>query len=59
MRAFIDRLKEPSSYAALAAVLAMVGVNVDPGLWQYFVAALTGLAGIAGFFAKEKGGGGA
>lgn len=51
----VARLKEPSSYAALAAVLAMVGVNIDAELWQYVVGAVSALAGIAGFFLAEKG----
>ena len=55
MSTLIARLREPSSYAALAAVLAAVGVNVEPGLWQAVVGAATGLSGLAGFFLAEKG----
>lgn len=55
MTAVFDRLREPSSYAALAGVLAMVGVNIDAELWQYVVGAASALAGIAGFFIGEKG----
>ncbi len=54
MTKLLDRLKEPSSYAALAAVLAMIGVNIDAELWQYAVGAASALAGIAGFFLSEK-----
>ena len=55
LETIVARLKEPSSYAALASVLAMVGVNVDPGLWQAIVVAATGVSGLAAFFLSEKG----
>ena len=54
MHAIISRFKEPSSYAALTGVLALVGVNIDPGLMQQISTALAALAGIAGFFLKEQ-----
>ena len=55
MQAIISRFKEPSSNAALTGVLALVGINVDPGLMQQISTALAAIAGIAGFFLKEKG----
>ena len=55
MQAIISRFKEPSSYAALTGVLALVGIYVDPGLMQQISTALAAIAGIAGFFLKEKG----
>lgn len=55
MTDLLKRFTEPSSYAALAAVLALVGVNIDAELWQYVVGALTAVAGIIGFFMTEKG----
>ena len=54
MNAILSRFKEPSSYAALTGVLALVGINVDPGLMQQISTAAAALAGIAGFFLKEK-----
>lgn len=54
MQAILARFKEPSSYAALTGVLALVGINVDPGLMQQISTALAAIAGIAGFFLKEK-----
>ena len=42
------RLKEPSTYAAMAAILAMFGVNIDGGSLQTVFSAAAGLAGIAG-----------
>ena len=56
MSKILARLKEPSSYAAVAAVLAMVGVNVDADLWKYVVGLATAIAGLAGFFLNEKSG---
>ena len=49
------RLTEPSSWAAIAAVLVLFGVNVPDPLWQSIVMAGSGLAGIGGFFLKERG----
>jgi hypothetical protein len=54
MQQLIKRLREPSSYAALTGVLALIGVNVDPGLMQNISTALAALAGVAGFFLGEK-----
>lgn len=54
MSKILARLKEPSSYAAVAAVLAMVDVNVDADLWKYVVGLATALTGLAGFFLNEK-----
>jgi hypothetical protein len=54
MSNLIKRLREPSSYAALTGVLALIGVNVDPGLMQNVSTALAALAGVAGFFLGEK-----
>tara|TARA_B100002052_G_C15501016_1_gene427165 strand:- start:87 stop:275 length:189 start_codon:yes stop_codon:yes gene_type:complete len=50
----ISRFKEPSSYSAIAAVLAMVGVIVPSDLWQSIVMIGCGLSGAFGFFMKEK-----
>ncbi len=52
----IDRLKEPSTYASLAAMLGVFGVSLNEGLWQNIVYAVTGIAGIIGFFLAEKSG---
>lgn len=49
----LDRLLEPSTYAGIAAVLAALHVNLDPGLWQVIVDAGVALAGIAAFFVRE------
>ena len=54
MSALIERFKEPSSYSAIAAVLAMVGIIVPSDLWQSVVLVGCGVAGVLGFWIKEK-----
>lgn len=50
----LDRLDEPSSWAAIAAGLAGAGINIDSGLWQGIVWTGMGIATIVGFVLKEK-----
>lgn len=50
----INRLKEPSTYAGLAALLAAFGVSIDPGMLQAVVAVATAIAGLASIFVAEK-----
>ena len=54
MSALVERFKEPSSYSAIAAVLAMAGIIVPSDLWQSIVFAGCGFAGILGFWLREK-----
>ena len=54
MNHLIARFREPSSYAALAAVLAMVGVMIPADLWQNIVMTACGIAGVMGFVLSEK-----
>lgn len=54
MKHILARLKEPSSWAAIFAALAAVGLNLDPGLVQNITAAGAGLAGLLAFFLPEK-----
>lgn len=54
LRALLDRFDEPSSWAAIAALLTGLGVNMPEALWQSIVFVGAGLAGLAGFFIKEK-----
>jgi hypothetical protein len=49
-----ERFKEPSSWAGLAGIVALVGLNVDPGLLQAAVYVGAGLCGVIAFFAPEK-----
>ena len=50
----IDRFREPSSWASLAVLFTLVGLNIDEGLWRDVVMAGTGVAGILGFWLREK-----
>jgi len=50
----MNRFKEPSSYAALSGVFAMVGIMVPNDLWQSVVMICCGAAGAVGFFIREK-----
>ena len=54
IKIILDRFKEPSSYAALTGVLAMVGVIIPNDLWQSITMIGCGVCGAIGFFAKEK-----
>jgi hypothetical protein len=54
MQYLVARLKEPSTYAGLAALLAAFGVQIEPGTLQAVIAVLTGIAGLASVFVGEK-----
>lgn len=49
-----DRLREPSSWAGLAGILAAVGVSVSPEIWREATAAATGIAGLAAVLLRER-----
>ncbi len=51
----LNRFKEPSTYAAIAAALIAVGLNVDDTVLQGVTQAGTGLAALAAILLKEKG----
>jgi len=48
-----SRLREPSTFASIAAVMAFVGVKLDPGVVQDCINTGTVLFGALGFFVKE------
>jgi|TARA_R100001082_G_scaffold93021_1_gene59760 uncharacterized membrane protein YccC len=48
------RLKEPSSYSGIAAILAMCGIIVPNSTWQMLCLIGCGIAGAAGFWMSEK-----
>lgn len=54
MEAIVTRFKEPSSWAAISALLLLFGVNVDSTLWTNIVNVGAGIAGIAGIAMREK-----
>lgn len=49
-----DRLGEPSTYASLATLLALLHVNVDPGLMHAITLWGAGAAAVLGFLLTEK-----
>lgn len=51
----IDRFKEPSSWASLAAGLGVVGVSLPPGAVQGLSYVGAGICVLLGFFLKEGG----
>jgi hypothetical protein len=53
MNHIICRFREPSSYAALAGILAMIGLMAPIGTWQTVAMVACGVAGIVGFFMGE------
>jgi len=54
VRYFIDRLREPSTYAGFAAVLAFV-YPVSPEVMQSVAQIGMGAAGLAAIFIKDPG----
>ncbi|MGZ8927128.1 MAG: hypothetical protein ACXW03_01590 [Methylobacter sp.] len=48
-----NRLREPSSHAAIAAMLAMFGQTLPLGAWETLVNGGAVVFGILGVFAKE------
>lgn len=53
MKTLAARLKEPSTWAAIFAALAAVGISIEPGLMQNITAAGAGLSGLLAFFIPE------
>lgn len=49
-----DRLGEPSTYASLATLLALLHVNVDPGLMHAITLWGAAIAGVLGFVLAEQ-----
>jgi hypothetical protein len=55
MNTIFKRLREPSSWASLAAMLALVGVNLPESMMQNITQIGMGLAGVLGFFMSDTG----
>ena len=54
MGMLITKLKEPTTYAGIFAILNAVGVAIKPELWQEMTTVFMGLAGAALVLYKEK-----
>tara|TARA_R100000315_G_C5229114_1_gene140063 strand:+ start:1876 stop:2064 length:189 start_codon:yes stop_codon:yes gene_type:complete len=56
MHAIMSRLKEPSTYAGLAPLLAGFGLfGFDEGAWQSVFVAAAAIAGVVAMIVGEKG----
>lgn len=53
LKALAARFKEPSSWAGLAAFLAIVGVNLDTGVVESIAYIGAGTAGLLAFFLPD------
>lgn len=49
----VNRLKEPSTYAGLASIFGLVGVNLAPEAWSAIIAVLTAIAGAVAVFVPD------
>jgi len=49
-----NRLREPSSHAALAAVFAVFGTNISDQMWNNVMNGLSAGFALAGIFLKEN-----
>jgi hypothetical protein len=49
----VNRLKEPSTYAGLAALLGVVGVKMAPEAMQAIITVLTAIAGAIAVFVPD------
>jgi hypothetical protein len=48
-----ERFKEPSSWAGIAGIAAVVGFTMDAGLMQSAIYIAAGIAGLVAFFTPE------
>ena len=52
-RRSVARLQEPSTYASLAAITAIAGLQVDQSVWRDLAMVGAALAGVAGVVLPE------
>ena len=50
----LSRLREPSTWAGIAAVLGAVRINLDPGLWATLSTTGMALAGLGAALAGDR-----
>ena len=55
MQAILVRLREPSTYAGLAVLLGLFGVNLAPDVMTTAIQAATGMAALAAVVLREQG----
>lgn len=54
MLAILERFKEPSSWAGLAALLSSLGIQLPDGVAENAAFILAGVSGLLAVFLKEK-----
>jgi hypothetical protein len=54
MKKFLNRLREPSSWAGLAALGSLAGLSLPPETMQAIVQAATGIAAVAAVLLPEN-----
>lgn len=54
MQYLLQRLSEPSTYAALSVVLGIVGIQMPEGLTSAMVSIFTGISAAAAILLPEK-----
>jgi hypothetical protein len=52
MWTFLDRLKEPSTYAGLSGLMIAIGLSQDQ--WSIISTALAGIAGVVAMVLKDR-----
>ncbi len=57
LKYFVDRAREPSSYAGIAALLSAAGIPYRADLFNAAVAAAVALAGVVSILLPESAGG--
>ncbi len=55
LRILLSRLREPSTMACLAGLLAAVGISIPGEMVTQITVVIGGVAGIASMMMKEKG----
>lgn len=55
MQFFIQRMREPSTWAGLASVLMAFGLGIPPGTVEAVAQVGMGVAGLVAVFVREKG----
>lgn len=54
MKYLTERLREPSTWAGIAAVTAGFGLPMDPGIWQNVAQAGMAASGLLAVLMKER-----
>ena len=55
IKPLVDRLREPSTYAGIAGLLAAFGITLDEDTYQVVCAIVVGFAGLIAMFKGDPG----